>query len=971
MAIRIGAPTNPELITQLTKRSEVVGKTSQKTNDDQLYLHAKTGWIKLSSGVNTITDAEIASLRGQSKRTTIKGDNKLAVQNVLVGGVGIGTGIEGKNEGAVPAYKKNDSNGYRPRPGITSMTVKSKNTYGTLRVAEVSFSVWSLEDFEKMEKLYLRPGFMMLLEWGHSLYIDNSGKLQKTVETVGDDFFKQGITKDKIVERIVEIRDKASYNYEGMLGFCTNFNWNYTTEGKYECNISIISAGEIIESIPARQATLYHIPKGEISDVISILGITELDSSVERSKEQKKSIYHYLFSKMSNINTKSFTKDDILDASKLTSQIKDFKGYYVEVQIDSESFWSFDTDTPMHYIPLRVVLDIYNIFVTLKDLSKTKQSDISVTKFNLDYSKGAKFLTNPYHFSIDPTVCCLPNLANEGLGVVPEIHGNSPVVKEGAVDDILNILVTAPFLKSKFDEALDTDGKFNKSYYDIFKSILDGISNALGGINDLDIHFDEEDRGGTFHVVDRSVIPAGVTVPRITIAGLNSVFKKVDISSQISNEVSATIAIAAQGAVQNYSENVENILKWNPSVVDRIIPTKDTTSQNKNSDSAIRAANEEALLKWKEDVKKFFLTFNSYDGYTNKEMEGLKTDHTHYTVENVVRIPNSGKASGPQLVPVELSLTLEGIGGFVVTSAFRIGKGILPNIYDDKFGYLVTGTEHSIGEDSVWETSVRTRFYLFANPSKRASNQLVVVDRPDFPTLPVRTQAAFNAFNTILSGAAGNVGTGINIVIGDSQTPNIVSGTNGVFQLLGTVSTKVQVLPVAQKTTQGGEEFLWRGGEMLKWLNKALELYPVNTGVSTVAINIGTNGAFSDRQPAVTTLVNNVKSRFPTARLCVVQGSWGWGGNKRITPAQIKAYYSQFAKEGVTVIEPPIGTFIMGGDPHDGTLPVYKTIGAALNAFVALAPVIPTSQAAINTNALSAILSSMNAPTLNQILQKK
>ena len=120
MAIRIGAPTNPELVTQLTKRSEVVGKTSQKTNDDHLYLHAKTGWVKLSSGVNTITDAEIASLRGQSKRTTIKGDNKLAVRNVLVGGVGIGTGIDGGTEGEIPAYKKNQSNGYRPSSRIFS-----------------------------------------------------------------------------------------------------------------------------------------------------------------------------------------------------------------------------------------------------------------------------------------------------------------------------------------------------------------------------------------------------------------------------------------------------------------------------------------------------------------------------------------------------------------------------------------------------------------------------------------------------------------------------------------------------------------------------------------------------------------------------------------------------------------------------------------------------------------------------------
>jgi len=244
MAILVGAPVAGNLNTQLIKRRELIGKISEKTNNDQLYLHAKTGWVKLSSGVNILTPAEVQSLQNQKGRSTTKGSNSLAVKNVLVGGVGIGTGIQ--KEGIareVSAYRNNESNGYRPSPGITSMTVKSKNSYGTLREAEVKFSVWSLEDFEVMEKLYLRPGFIMLLEWGHSLYIDNSGVLQKNILTVGDDFFKNGQSLDKIVDKIVEIRDKSSYNYEGMIGYCKNFSWNYTAEGGYECSVSIISTG--------------------------------------------------------------------------------------------------------------------------------------------------------------------------------------------------------------------------------------------------------------------------------------------------------------------------------------------------------------------------------------------------------------------------------------------------------------------------------------------------------------------------------------------------------------------------------------------------------------------------------------------------------------------------------------------------------------------------------------------------------
>ena len=736
MAILVGAPVAGNLNTQLTKRRELIGKTSEKTNDDQLYLHAKTGWIKLSSGVNTITDAEIASLRGQSKRTTIKGDNKLAVQNVLVGGVGIGTGIEGRNAGAEPAYRKNNSNGYRPSPGITSMTVKSKNSFGTLREAEVKFSVWSLEDFEIMEKLYLRPGFIMLLEWGHSLYIDNSGALQKTIDTVGDAFFQNGQQLYKIVDRIVEIRDKSSYNYEGMVGFCKNFSWNYTAEGGYECSVSIISTGEVIESAPARLAPGLQIPKDQFSSEES-----------ETGKEERKSIFHYFVSRISTITANAFNKDAIQSSETLVSSLQPFEGSYIDVQIDEGLL--FDTDTPMHYVPLRVVLDLYNKFIAIKDLTKKSTSNSrTLTKFNTDYSKAAKFLTNAFHFSIDPTVCVLLRPNNDSLGLVKELQDDSEQTRlrgGGAVDDILNIFVTTPFIKLKFDEALDTDGKFNKSFVDILKGILDGISNALGGINDFDMHFDEEDRGGTFHLVDRNLTSDNTAkkIPKLQLAGLDSIFREIDISSNISNETATQMAVAAQGATQNYTENLESMLKWNPGIVDRVIVTKDISSKSKEGDAAVKADNTENLAAWRTDVIDFFSSFQNYDGYQKDELEALKTPHIQYTVEEVTRIPSKGD-SGQGIIPVELSFKLDGIGGFRITSVFTVGQGVLPSRYSDKYGMIITGVEHSIGDNNTWETSVMAQIYLIKPPQGRVEKKQEFTKRPDTISRPTIEQLPFN-----------------------------------------------------------------------------------------------------------------------------------------------------------------------------------------------------------------------------------
>jgi len=177
MAGGIGSPVSAAVATQMEKRQAVVSKTQGKTNDDLLYLNGKTAFVRLSSSVNTITPAEQERFRIQEGRLDIKGDSTDAGYNILQGGVlhpnrGLREGINtsGYYDESAAYNNRKESTGIRPMPGITSMTVKSKNSLGTLREAEVKFTCWTLEDFELMEKLYLRPGFTLLLEWGHYVY---------------------------------------------------------------------------------------------------------------------------------------------------------------------------------------------------------------------------------------------------------------------------------------------------------------------------------------------------------------------------------------------------------------------------------------------------------------------------------------------------------------------------------------------------------------------------------------------------------------------------------------------------------------------------------------------------------------------------------------------------------------------------------------------------------------------------------
>lgn len=151
-----------------------------------------------------------------------------------------------------------------------------------------------------------------------------------------------------------------------------------------------------------------------------------------------------------------------------------------------------------------------------------------------------------------------------------------------------------------------------------------------------------------------------------------------------------------------------------------------------------------------------------------------------------------------------------------------------------------------------------------------------------------------------------------NILIGDSQTPFVANASNK-FKLI---------------SKKGSESSLWLGGKTLSWLLKALKDHKGSKKVKNIAICIGTNGAFSQNDD-VTGLVDELKNKFPNAKLFAIQGSWNWGGLKNIEESKVRKYYQKFKNEGVTVIDPPIGPI----EPH-GNKPVYKLIGANLDSKV-------------------------------------
>lgn len=139
--------------------------------------------------------------------------------------------------------------GQVPQPGITDLRVNHKNR-GSLREAQINLKAYNQKQFEIIDVLYLRLGYTVLLEWGHSVYIDNGENLQNFNSTLSNDFLDGKITDYYTALALARTNTLAKNgNYDVMIGKVTNFNWSFNPDGSYDINITVISIGDVIESL--------------------------------------------------------------------------------------------------------------------------------------------------------------------------------------------------------------------------------------------------------------------------------------------------------------------------------------------------------------------------------------------------------------------------------------------------------------------------------------------------------------------------------------------------------------------------------------------------------------------------------------------------------------------------------------------------------------------------------------------------
>ena len=267
-----GGPLNEQVQDQIQLRQNVA-KKENKTVEETSLMNNRGGWVKLTSGVNEITEeigenynklrrdlySEDKALSDAAQKVLKQGGNHGAKNFILVGGtlrqvemksgkskILMKSGLDLSATEHHSSYSNTSAGGIRPMPGITDLRVKSKSTYGALKEIELSIKVFTLEDLNRVDKLYFRPGYGMLVEYGANTYIDKEGEILSQTQSVFKSFLK-GSDLDK---------------YEALFAKVTNFSWDYNQDGTYDCTVKLISKGELMESL---STTIYNSKKSVLS----------------------------------------------------------------------------------------------------------------------------------------------------------------------------------------------------------------------------------------------------------------------------------------------------------------------------------------------------------------------------------------------------------------------------------------------------------------------------------------------------------------------------------------------------------------------------------------------------------------------------------------------------------------------------------------------------------------------------------
>ena len=674
---------------QIRVRQEKIGSL---TKGDELlrYLNSNTGWVKATSTAQGLS-----------------GD--LADEYVLFGGSFYG--LTNTRDTSYRSYTTGwPEQSPRPQPGITSMETKNRNR-GSVRETTINIKAFDKAQFEYIDLLFMRLGYSVLIEFGHTIYYNNEGVLQEATpaNTLSESLLK-GIYDNKpdlLQQDIAKYKENSDGNYDAIFGRITNFNWSYNAGGVYDITVTLISYGDVVESLK--------INIGVDSTTLgssAVTGSTEGNDSEVIVNNKNQNIFTNLFYKLKkSLDDAGVSQAGDVAYLKNTDDFPTGEGTGLYYNFDAirldEKNWADDTE--YYYIRFGALLQ----FMWDRRMIYYKNGK-SAIEVDVDIENNLMYLT-PYTVSTNLKACAIKNNI--------EISGNTYKLFNDLPDEcdiqgaypetgkLMNIYINMSYITKKMEEL--KDNKNQVVMLDLLTDICNTVNSSLGGVNQLAPVIDEEEN--RLYIIEEATIPnidtilqkldKKVTSEVLRIYGTDpgkygTFVTDFGIKTEISSELASTLTIGAQANGTSPGEDATAFSTWNAGLVDRVLPEKKV---DRVADSGSFNINENLTI-----LQKYvdFIANVSASNWDEIE-DGMESTLTNmlslWRSEQAVSGSSSSNSLG--FIPINLNLTMKGLSGMKIYNKLVVASDFLPRTYENTLYFLVKGITHKV-EGNKWTTTL-------------------------------------------------------------------------------------------------------------------------------------------------------------------------------------------------------------------------------------------------------------------------
>jgi hypothetical protein len=736
MSIFTGNPYS-FLINQINLRQD---KMSDRSPETLSWQNTNTANIRLTSSVN-IDEPKLAKYLGVGL------GNELAKTHVMENGelyfdkakntfrqrysIGDKGGAYGdKNNGT-----RTSLHGILPMSGITSVSIQSLGAIGSLQTATINLRVNSLTELERIELLYCRVGYTLLLEITNSIFFQNNGKyttsypkynildaINLSQDQIYSDIFS---TSDNPLTRgnKTKLVENSSGNYLPVFGTVKNFRITNVggSDVSFDVSIDLISSSAILESLK-----------------VNYISKLDLDSFTLISDSQKKSIAKDTGrSKLNGIL--SVVKEHIRNNFDQDNLGQNFLKYGLT---DIENFGTIrflgghiaTNDTNNETFKSYIKFDDFISILNNKVLLATDKKQPYV-KISLQDERGEDLTIFGHYLQIptDLNVCYIESCKNIDLlryrlNLTDKSEQNDDTkffVDEKYNKGLLkNIYLNIDFLIQAITDSKKYENTTLASYLEY---ILAHVNESLGYLNNFKLV--TEATSNAIRIIDSSYTEDKVTKDKLLtleLSGLKTIVKSYQMASAITPDIANMVTIASgvnSGGETGVNTSVFDI--FNKGLSDRIVKQKIEPESNANnsSDKIIEKATQNARYI-EETLGSYVTKLNNSDGYIvvdGNVAQALK-EFINLEVQLQQQLNGNDLHSSVGILPIKLSVVMDGISGFKIGDTFKVPSNMLPISYrgfgkTTKIGFVITRMGHTISENK-WITNLETQTIILDSAGK-------------------------------------------------------------------------------------------------------------------------------------------------------------------------------------------------------------------------------------------------------------